>query len=688
MPYSTERRAFILSTPLGEDELLIQSFEGTEHLSQLYEFKFELLSERDDIKPADLVGKRVTLRVETADDERHWSGVVASFGRTGTQRVGGAGDSRDMTVYAATMVPWLWQLGLNEDCRIFHDKSIPDIVEAIFGEFEFKDYELQLSGNYPPLSYCTQYRETTFNFVARLLERAGIYWFFRHEAEAEKLVLVDSKSGNPALEPASIRFSQQPEHEDDDVVTALTRRELIRAGRIAVSDFDFEKPAANLLATVNSLVHIGDNSNFERFIFPGGYTEQGDGDTLARLLMEVEEASHETLAGTSNARLFTPGFTFDLEDHPDDALNQCYLTVGVHHHGRNNLAGAEESQGSDYGNEFTAMPNDVPYRAPLASARPRVYGTQTGIVVGPAGEEIATDRFGRVQVLLPWDRGMQTTCWARVMQASAGNGWGTFFVPRVGMEVVVIFENGDPDHPLVIGCVYNGANAPPYALPGEATKSTIKTNSSKGGSGFNELRFEDKAGDEEIFLHAQKKLEVRVEDDSTENIGGNRNLTIDKDRVEHVKGDAHLTVDKKRMVSVSEDDNLDVNRNLSVHAGSNLGLDAGMGLAMKAGTGIDAKAGTNFVLEAGVQVSLKAGPSSITLGPAGVTIDGPLVRINCGGSPMSAAAPEKPDAAKSALDAIEVAAGKTIDPAQQTQAQALMKAARAALPFCAECAAG
>ena len=534
MPYSTRERTYILSTPLGEDELLISEFEGSERLSRPFHFTLTMRSERDDITPDKLVGKRVTLRVETADDERHWTGMVSTFTRLATQQV--AGSSHDtMTTYRCEVVPWLWMLLLNEDSRIFQNLSIPDIVEKIFDDFHYSDYELQLNGSYQPLVYCTQYRETTFDFIARLLERAGIWYWFKHEAGSEKLILTDNADGSPDLATPSIRFALHGSYQEGDTISAFNRREQIRSGRIVMRSYDFEKPAADLETSVDTLVRIGDNSSFERYLHPGGYTDRGQGEQITRLLMEAEEASHATLDGASDARLLTPGYSFELEDHPEDDLNRKYLIVAVEHHGNNNLDG---EAGSSYRNSFAAIPREVTYRTAPATPRPRIDGIQTAVVTGPSGEEIYTDQHGRVKIHLMWDRWGTTddkaSCWARVVQGWAGNGWGSFTLPRIGMEVVVAFENGDPDHPLVIGCVYNGANAPPYALPGEATKSTFKTNSSKGGGGFNELRFEDKKGSEEIFLHAEKDLQVRIKNNSTETIGADRNLTVGHDRVQSV----------------------------------------------------------------------------------------------------------------------------------------------------------
>lgn len=670
MPYSTTERIFTLETPLGEDELLISGFEGSERLSRPFHFKLTMQSERDDIAPDELVGKRVALRVQTADDERHWTGVVSTFTRLATRQV--AGSSRDtMTIYRCEVVPWIWMLLLNEDSRIFQNLSIPDIVEQIFADFQYDDYELQLNQIYEPLVYCTQYRETSFAFIARLLERAGIWYWFRHEADTETLVLTDSPEGSPDLEIASIRFGLPGSYQQGDMISAFDRRERIRSGRFVLRSYDFEKPTADLEARVESLVRIGDNAGFERYIHPGGYVDRGDGERIARLLMEAEEADHATIDGASDARLLTPGYSFELEEHPDEALNAKYVIVAVEHRGNNNLDGDDSSS---YANTFSVIPRDVPFREPQLTRKPRIDGVQTAVVTGPAGEETYTDEHGRVKIHLMWDRwgtaDDKASCWARVMQGWAGNGWGSFVLPRIGMEVVVAFENGDPDHPLVIGCVYNGANKPPYALPGEATKSTFKTYSSKGGGGFNELRFEDKKDAEQIFVNAQKDIDVRVGHDSREWVERDSSLIVKRDHLEEAQRSRHAHVTKDLVVDVGGDDNLTVTgkQAIRIQGSRSLKVDGSVGESFQdhseqVATNHYLNAGANVVVEAGAMITLKVGANYITVSPAGIAIVGSIVLINSGG-------PQAPGNANSLVPPMAFmapAVADTADPGQKTE---------------------
>lgn len=686
MAYTTSRRMFLLSTPLGEDALLINEFEGTERVSHLFHFKLTMLSERDDIDADDLLGKRVTLRIETVEDERHWTGLVSSFLRTGQVRAPGANDEM-LTRYQCEIVPWLWPLTLNEDSRVFQNQSIPDIVETILNDFELRDYHLDLRGDYPPLTYCTQYQESNFDFISRLLEQAGIYYYVKYDANTETVVFTDNNDANPDLDPSFIRFADEGSTKDEDSITALNRRSHLRSGRVVMRDYNFEKPADALETSVDSLVRIGDNHNYERFVYPGQYDQQDQGERIARVQMEAEEAEHEILDGASTVRGLAPGHCFELEGHPLNDLNQELMVLSVRHHGRNNVG--EESASSTYSNVCAFIPRKVPYREPKRTPKSRILGPQIATVVGPSGEEIHTDKYGRIKIQFPWDRrgefNDKSSCWVRVVHSHAGAKWGGFMLPRIGEEVLVAFEHGDPDRPLIVGSLYNANNMPPYDLPAEATKSTLKTNSSKGGNGFNELRFEDRAGNEEIFLHGQKDLQIRIRNDSIASIERDSHETIAESRYLQVGKDRHQQVDGNDILAVDGLCHRSVGKGYTCHAQQDMELGAGSNVLIGADMNAHMSSGMNLVLDAGMQISLKAGPSSITLGPAGVTIDGPLLRLNCGGSPLTANKPQKPDKPDKPIGAIEAEAGKVSDVVQQIQAQALRKAAAQAQPFCAEC---
>ncbi|OVZ65507.1 hypothetical protein CDO46_06055 [Pigmentiphaga sp. NML030171] len=669
MAISTTERLFDLATPLGEDALLVESFEGHERLSEPFRFHLTLASEQEDIKPSALLGQRVTLRVYTEDGERHWTGWVSSFERAGEPRQND--DDNHSTRYVCDVVPWFWFLQLHEDSRIFQNQSIPRIVEALFKEFSFSDYELHLTEDYPDLVYCTQYRETTFNFISRLLERAGIHYFFRHEEDAEIMVLTDNRDNNPRLETATLPFHQQILLEERDGISWLSRRFASRTGRYVSNDYDFTKPGTDMRVSINSLIRVGNNAEFERYRHPGGYAELADGDQLTRVEIEAEEVEYETLEGASNVRTLTPGYVFELEDHPIDAMNEEYLVVSVEHSGTNNLGDLGGERASTYGNRISVIPHRVTYRAPQRTPRARVNGPQTAVVAGPKSEEIYTDEYGRIKVHFFWDRrshrNEKSSCWLRVAQVWAGRQWGAMFIPRIGQEVIVDFLDGDPDRPIVVGSVYNADNMPPYALPAEQTKSTIKTMSSKGGEGFNEIRFEDKKGEEQLFVNAQKDMDLRVGNDRRAAIGNDDHLVVERDRLDEIKRHRHEKIKQDRVAEIGGDDHLKITgmQAVAIAGSQSVKVDGGVGESFKSHSesvsqSYYLKAGMNVVLEAGAKLSLKVGGSFIDISAGGIYIQAPMVMINSGGGPASGSAASL----VSPMQAMQAALATRADPGQ------------------------
>ncbi|OOG55629.1 type VI secretion system tip protein TssI/VgrG [Rhodanobacter sp. C03] len=693
MPYSTKQRPFHLTSPLSEDVLLLHRFEGDEALSQPFEFRLTIVSEDDAIDAKKLVGKRLTLWANRGDEDDDggacWSGIVASFGRSGSQWFAGAGDKQEMTTYEAVLVPWFWQLKLVEDCRIFQNQSIPDIVDTILGELQLGKHETDLSGTYAPLDYCVQYDESSFDFIGRLLEDAGIHYFFKHDPHepADVLVISDHQEKDYKGQVTNLRFAANWTEQYEAVVFALTRRQRMRTGRVMMRDFDFTKPTQNLEAGVDTMLTVGAQKSFQSFRYPGGYLDHSGGDDRTKLAMEIEEAGHELLDGASTHLDIRPGVAFQLDDAPNEVLEPAWRTLRAHHRGENNLD--DDSGDSYYRNDFSVMPLALPYRPPRDTPRPRMRGPQTAIVTGPAGEEIYTDQYGRVKVHFFWDHlgksDDKSSCWIRVSQAWAGRGWGAFFLPRIGMEVIVDFLEGDPDHPLITGCVYNGDNTVPYALPGEMTKSTLKSWSSKGGDGFNEIRFEDKKGSEQLFTHAERNRDARVKNDSMEWIGKDRHLIVKGDQLEKVTGDKHLTI--------TGDQNEKVDGTVSLNAGTNLQQKVGSNAALDAGTEIHLKAGVNLVIEAGATLTLKVGSNFININPSGISMQGTMVMINSGGSAGTGSG-SSPTAPKDPLEADQAKPGEAMPPPApgdappppaSPQAGVLKDAAKSGTPFCEKC---
>jgi len=687
MPYTQQNRLIAIETPLGADALLLQGFTGHEAISQIFKFDLDLLSENHTIAFKDIVGKNVTIRVTLAhDSERYFNGFVSRFAQSGS-------DAR-FTHYQMEVVPWLWFLTRIADCRIFQEKTIPDIIKAVFGSRGFKDYRFSLTSTYEPREYCVQYRETDFNFVSRLMEQYGIFYFFEHENGKHTLVLADSESVHQSCpEQATAHYNLTVGGLDaDDVITGWHMEQELRTGKYSLTDYNFETPSANLMTNEPTVVNVGGNSAFEIYDYPGEYLNKSQGKNLAAIRMQEEEADHLVVSGSSVCRAFTTGYKFDLQDHYRDDMNASYILTEVQHIAsvEGSYTVGDEATGEHYSNHFNCMPASVPFRPPRKTPEPFVQGPQTALVVGKSGEEIWVDKYGRIKVQFYWDRLGQkdekSSCWIRVSQPWAGAGWGAMWIPRMGQEVIVDFLEGDPDRPLITGRVYNAEQIVPYSLPDNQTRSTFLSRSSKGGgtSNFNEMRFEDKKGSEQIFMNAEKDMDLRVEEESREFVGANRHLIVKANQQELVEGDTHghvkgkhfekiegdmsLEINGKQMQKIGGDQSIELDSdqkekivgNLSLQVGKdqktqiggNVSLQVGQSRnekigqthAMEAVQTIHLKAGQTVIIEAGMQLSLKGPGGFVDIGPAGVTIQGTMVLINSGGSAGSGpgASPDSP----------------------------------------------
>ncbi|MET0645143.1 MAG: type VI secretion system tip protein TssI/VgrG [Pyrinomonadaceae bacterium] len=679
--YTQSHRLISVHTPLGEDVLLLQSFSGQEGVSELFRFDLKMHSLNRSVSFDSVVGKPATVRVMLdGGEERFINGVVSSFSQAGT--------SGGLAHYHATLVPWFWLLTRTSDCRIFQQMPVPDIIEKIFQERSFKDYSLRLHGSFQPREYCVQYRETTFNFVSRLMQEEGIFYFFEHTKDKHTLVLANSPNEfKPCPNQTAARYEAAlGVGRNEDVVSEWSFGQEVRPGKYTASDFNFETPMLDLTAQVTGR----DEREYEIYDYPGEYATKDEGEQLVGVRMQEEDSPRLAAAGTGTCRAFTPGYRFDLKEHYRRDANKAYAILSVFHsveHGMNFRSGSDASDEFAYLNHFQCVPHPTPFRPPRTAPVPVVHGTQTAIVVGPAGEEIYTDKYGRVKVQFHWDRegkyDEKSSCWVRVSQNWAGKRWGAMFIPRVGQEVIVDFIEGDPDRPIITGRVYNAALMPPYALPGEKTKSTIKTNSSKGGGGFNEIRFEDKKGSEQIFVHAERDEHVRIKNDRVEWVGNDSHLMVKHDQLESVDGDKHL--------AVKGDQNEKVDGGYSLKVGQDTQTKTGMKFAVDAGQEVHLKAGMNVVIEAGMSITLKAGGGFVVVGPAGVTISGNPVLINSGGaagagsgsSPQPPTAPKEADKAEPG-QAPEMPPKKApAKPKQYGPAAIMMKeAAQNGTPFC------
>jgi type VI secretion system secreted protein VgrG len=502
MAYTQENRFIAIDTPLGKDVLLLASIKGTEGLSRLFSFELGMVSENHAISFDDIIGKSVTISLVLADQDKHFlNGIISRFsqGRGG----GEAGGDPRFSNYRATVVPWPWLLTRTADSRIFQKLSVPEIAEKIFKEKGFSDFKLSLHGTYAKRDYCVQYRETDFQFISRLLEEEGICYFFEHKDGQHILVLADDPGDHkPCPKQNSSRYQLSTGGwDEEDVITGLEATQEIRPAKYSLNDFNFEMPNTSLLVNVPTNKKLGPGER-EIYDYPGLYAKKAEGDRLVKIRMEEEEAQITQIYGSSNCRAFISGYRFTLKDfYRNDMNDKEYVLTALACEANQDF---EKEAQLVYANHFTCIPADVPFRPLRTTDKPVIRGTQTAIVVGPAGEEIYTDEHGRVKVQFHWDRegkkNENSSCWIRVSHAWAGEGWGAVYLPRIGQEVIVDFLEGDPDRPIITGRVYHGTNKPPYTLPDEKTKSSLMSNTSPGGTTHNELLMEDKKGKTQVVL--------------------------------------------------------------------------------------------------------------------------------------------------------------------------------------------
>lgn len=610
--YLQADRPATVTTPLGPDILLLTGVRGEEGLSRLFRFELDLIAEDPQKVAFDkLLGGRVSVRLKLDDNrERHWSGICSQFGEVGRDVV--------FTHYRMEVVPQLWLLTRRAQSRIFQNLNVPDILRKVLTGL---DVTWEIQGTFEARDYCVQYRETDFNFASRLMEEEGIYYFFKHTADGHQMVVANTPQSHPDMPLGSrIIFDETARDREDDLrVRSWHKNQSLQSGKVTLWDHSFELPHKHLEAVeiiqdsvaAGKIIHrlkVGNNDQLELYDFPGEYAQRFDGvdrgggdrpadlqkifqdnERTAKIRIQEEAAGGLIVSGTGQCRNFVSGHKFTLERHYDG--DGAYVLTSVNH--RITLAGDYRSgQGGqfEYSNAFTCIPLALPFRPPRGTPKPVVPGPQTAVVVGPPGEEIYPDKYGRVKVQFHWDREGKadagSSCWIRVSQSHAGKGWGSIFIPRVGQEVLVAFEEGDPDQPVIVGSLYNAQEMPPYSLPEEKTKTVLfKSNSSKGGQGHNEIRFEDSAGDEQIYIHGEKNLDVRIKDAVREWIGGNQDRIVKGTQNEEVKENWYQ------------------------------------------------KTGMSIVIESGLELTIKSSGGFIKIDPTGVTIMGTMVLINSGGVP-------------------------------------------------------
>ena len=715
MPYTQDTRQMQVVTPLGKDALLLVGFSGTEAISQLFRFQLSLLAEnKTDVAFDKLLGQKVTVLFPKPD--RHFSGIVS--------RISQGDRDQTFTGYSIEIVPQLWLLTRKAQSRIFQHLSVPDILKKVLAGL---DVRYSIEGTFEPRDYCVQYRETDFNFASRLMEEEGIFYYFEHSANSHKLVVSNQQTHPDVPNGSSFIYEDLSGGvRKEDRIYDWTKVQELRSGKVTLYDHCFELPHKHVEAdkeiqdsvAVGSVTHklkVGGNDALELYDFPGEYAQRfdgvdpGGGDRPAdvqkifqdnkrtvELRMQQEAFPSLEIQGGSNCHQLLPGYKFALERHFN--ADGSYLVTTVHHAATLSAYRADGDE-FNYDNTFTCTPVGLPFRPQRVTPKPFIQGSQTAVVVGPSGEEIFTDKYGRVKVQFHWDREGQhnasSSCWIRVATYWAGKRWGAFHIPRIGQEVVVDFLEGDPDSPIIVGSVYNAEQMHPYLGEGPDAKhkqdpklSGVKSCSTKNGGGFNEIRFDDTKDAEQVFIHGQKDLDRRIRKDSREIIGHHRHeivgkgdygpgdqyvlvendkhLTIKKDHHEKISGAMDLLVVKDQDIAIkgtkketitgasnvhvkmARNEKVDMNQSLTV--GINQQEKVGVNHALQAGVQIHLKAGVTAVIEAGVQLTLKVGGNFIDINPAGVFIQGTMVMINSGGAP-GAGSGSNPTAAQDAKEA-------------------------------------
>ncbi len=619
---------FTLRIDGANSDLQVLAFSGREAIGQPFRFDLELVSERPDLDLEALLNRPAFLAF--APDGSGVHGLIHSIAQ---------GDSgQRLTRYRLSLVPRLAYLAQRSNQRIFQHLTVPQIVGRVLEEhgiLEGDGFRFQLGPTvYPPRDYCVQYAESDLHFIQRLCEEEGLHYHFQHSTDDHVLVFGDDQTVFPRLGRPSAYVQDSGLVAVEPVVKRFAVRLETRTSRVSRRDYDFAQPRLQLESTFASEFE----PDLEDYDYPGRYTERSRGKHLARRALERHRADYQLAEGDSDQPTLRSGHFLELGEHPRREWNQLWLLGEVHHEGKQPQV-LEESVTSEvtasdgfqqgYRNRFTATPWDVPFRPPRAHPKPRLLGSQSAVVTGPAGEEIHCDQYGRVKVQFHWDREGQaddtTSCWLRVSSSWAGDRYGGIAIPRVGMEVLVSFLEGAPDQPLVTGCLYHKEHVVPYDLPANKTRSLFKTLSSPGGGGYNELRIEDRQGQEQIYIHAQRDWDQNIEHDQKLRVGQQRHDSVEANAYSEFKAEEHRTTHGERRSEVRASDHLTV--------GASQHVKIGQGRFVEAGSEIHYYAGEKLVIDAGLEFTAKGGGSWLNLDPSGVSLSGATIKINSGGSP-------------------------------------------------------
>lgn len=664
LTYAQKGRAISVESVLGPDALLLESFEGKESIAGGFKYTLGLLAKDPGISAAKLIRTLMTVKLAQADgSERVINGLVSRFVQLD--------QAEGLTVYEAEIRPWYWFLSLTSDFCVWQNKSIPDIVKAVCSEQGFTDLVFKCVKPHKPHEYRVQYGETHLDFITRLMEEEGIFWFADHDGKKCNMVVADDNS--VAKTALKLRLSTiAHDTEDEAVLSWFNVSQDVRPGKYTHMDYNFETPSTQLKGQ-----HSGKHAS-EVVEFPGGFETRDDADPLATLRYQEIVAEQTEAEGAGRCRALKAGGKIEVSKHPNKALNTAYLITSVKQSAKLGDFRTGGDSGLAFKSSFTAIPFDTPYKPERSTELPRAYGYESAVVVGPAGEEIFTDKYGRVKVQFFWDRrgkkDDKSSCWVRVSTVWAGKGWGVINTPRIGQEVLVAFLNGDPEDPIIIGRVYNAEQMPPYALPANKTQSGIRTRSTLQGSpgNYNEIRFEDKKDNEQLLIHAEKNFDVEVEHDETHwvghdrsrkvdhdenvkvannqsvNVGGNQGVTVDKDRTVTVSQNETISIGKNRTESVSENENVTISKNRdhrveksdslnvtddrTITIGKNENVSIGEKRTTSVGKDDELSVGKKLTITAADEITIKTGDASIVMKKNGeITIKGKDITLDGSG---------------------------------------------------------
>jgi type VI secretion system secreted protein VgrG len=650
----SDNRETQMTVDLGDEQVMVERARCSEAVGEPFTLQVDIIAAHGEIDLLPHLGKPIAVHAYE-DDEfmRDFHGLITAGEFT---HESGAG-----LHYRLVARPYTYFLSQNRDMAIFQDMDTPAIIRKVLGKHKGADYRLQLTKTYAPRTYCVQYRESEWGFLTRLMEEDGLYYYWEHKADKHVLVICDAPSAHSSSKPASVSYNLHAEriNRSGSQQRGASSWYLNRFGERVMSGgeqlvtlraFDFQKPERPLQAQANDASAHRADSN-EVYSYPGRFTKESDGNALAKVRLNGLRRDRKIYAGRTQAISLAAGTKVSVAGHPAGRMNQSYLIVRAEH-----VLQAEQHYGGDTGNyeleeethvDFEAIPADTPFQLPQITPRPVVQGLETAIISGPQGEEIYTDKYGRVKVRFHWDRGdtpgENSTCWIRVAQFG---GLGNIILPRVHQEVMVDFLHGNPDEPIVVGWVFNQSHMPIYPLPDNKTRALWRTKSYPGGksSGFadtttldtgspgaNELRFEDKSGHEEVFLHAEKDMNVRVRHDQTNHVGHNQYEKVHWDRDAYVerhettmikKGDQTLTIDAgKQTETINGDRDVTIktgNDKLTVKLGNKTTEVKTGNITTKAALG-------KIEMEAMQSIELKVGGSSIKIDQIGITIKGTVM---------------------------------------------------------------